>query len=207
MPEKSVYIKERDEEIIKFIKNYGSATIDIIAKIFYKNNEFGYAEARKRLKKLLSVPIFNLKTTNTIINRKLVYYIDKPLSAHGLYVLKFYAELINQGCTNVQFKREKQWMNGSLRSDAFIEFVFKDELRLICLEVDFTHKCNLKKYEKLFESREIQEQYSEYTDGIDIFPQVVIVTNVLPTNPYQSENFDVVFLDYNLNDFTKKVLL
>jgi hypothetical protein len=55
----------------------------------------------------------------------------------------------------------------------------------------------VEKYEEVYASGEIQKKYGA-------FPLIVIVGDII--SEYKSKNFDVVYLDYKLNNFTEKVL-
>jgi hypothetical protein len=132
---------------------------------------------------------------------------DKPLSPHGIFTLDFYAELHSQGCENIKFQKRKFSIKPPV-PNGFFEFVFNDQLYLVLLEVDFTHNCDIKNYERLYDTDELQEMYKEYKYGNqDIFPKVVVMKQYIPTNPYYSNNFEVVYMDYKLTDFAKKILI
>lgn len=196
---------KRDREILKFIETYGSITINQTAKIFYKGHKFAYDEARRRLKKIAEVS--KLKKITNKVTREFIYYMDKPVSPHNLFVLDFYSELINQGCEDIKFEKSKKWSIKEPICDGYFEFSFNDITYFMILEVDLTHNCNLKKYEFLYDTGELQEIYSQEYGNKDIFPTVVVMKQYIPTSPYYSNKFNVVYIDYKLTNFAKNILV
>lgn len=70
-------------------------------------------------------------------------------------------------------------------------------MRIACLEVDVTHTTDMKKYEDIYANGYFQEEYGT-------FPIVIVIGDIL--TEYDNDDFETVFLDYNLNGFADKVL-
>ena len=134
-----MYLKKRDSEIIKFIKKYGSITINQCSKIFYTKNKEGYQQARKRLKQLSDNKF--IKRYRKDMQSECIYFLDKKLSIHDLKTLDIYAELINAGATiksfTPKYRIDTIKSNKKYRElDAYIEFIYKDYLNFLILEID-----------------------------------------------------------------------
>lgn len=174
--------------------------------MFYNSNQKPYDDARLQLKKMLDIT--NIKRCNIEKSKELIYYKDKNLSLHSIHLLNFYAELIHYGLQIKTFEREKHWLGGAIKSDGFIEYVVNDDMYPLCIEIDFTHKTDLNKYKRLYESNEIQCMYKQrYGNDIELFPKIIIISNLIPSNPIKCEDLKVIYLDFSLKDIISKVLL
>jgi hypothetical protein len=71
------------------------------------------------------------------------------------------------------------------------------EIRIVIIEVDHSSITNLKKYEELFESGDLQRKYGD-------FPLLLILTDTDRT--YKSENFEIVSMDVKCSDFQKVLI-
>lgn len=186
----------RDREILRFVEDFGGITINQCASMFFKETKRPYDLARKRLSKIADMT--EMKFYANKLTGERVYCFDRKLSPHFIYIMNFFAKLINSGCKVLDYKLEPKWMGGEYRSDAFFKIEYCGVKRIVCLEVDVTHTTDMKKYEKIFDNGEIQSVYGT-------FPLIVIVGDII--REYQGEDFSVVYLDYKLNNFIEKVLV
>lgn len=196
-------ISKRDKKIIKFMESTNlGLTINQAALMFFPQS-FSYDYARTRLRNRWEKNI--LKRYTNDYTGELIYYLEdtakptKKPSFHDNAVLNVYANFINLGYKITEFKTNKEWAEGVIKSDAFFIVENEDEKRLIIVEIDVTHPTNLSKYEDLYEIGEIQELYN------GVFPMVLILSAV--DRSYTSENFAVVNLDIKCTDFRNKVLI
>lgn len=196
----AIILKQRDKDIMKFIEKYEGITIQQCGKMFFKNSKFPYDSARLRLKKLYNHKY--LKRYEFSKNGFLVYCINKSrrLSLHKIYLLNFYAEMINQGCKILSFDTEVEYMNCKIRPDGVVMYEFNNEIFPLIIEIDLTNMTSIKKYEALYKTGELQKTY-----GNDVFPLICIIGY---NGDRKSNSFlNVSYLDFDLNDFNKKVLM
>ncbi|AWZ50051.1 hypothetical protein C3495_14520 (plasmid) [Clostridiaceae bacterium 14S0207] len=189
-----MYIKNRDREILKFIEKYKSITINICAKIFYKDNKEAYQQARKRLRLLYKNKY--LKRYRKDCTTEVIYYMHKKLSVHDLKVLDVLAELIYNNANIREFKREYtiNTERSNYRADAFIEFTLKNYLYFLLIEVDHTHYTSFQKLQDIYDSNYFQNKYSKYGDNI--FPTILILKRIVLDRKFYSSNFKIIELEY-----------
>lgn len=186
---------DRDKEVLRHIEDYKSITVKQAQKIFFKN----YESARRRLKQLEDMKI--LKSYENKLTNEKVYYIEDKLSSHDLLAMDFYAELICNGATIRQYKKQPRFLNDMIRGDAFIEFLYQNNLYYIILEVDLTHFTSSGKmqlYEKLYKEGTLQKECK------GVFPSIVIIKNHSDVK-YLSNNFEVIYMDFKLIDFSSRI--
>lgn len=186
---------QRDKNILRFIENHGGITIRQCANIFFNDSKHSYDLARKRLKKMYEMGLVKY-ITNTVTNER-VYCTHTKLSPHSLYLLDVYSIFVANNCKILEFKKERKWLNGKRKSDGFFKIEYNSKKRIYCVEIDINNATHIEKYEEIYESGEIQNEYGG-------FPMVIIVGKILDEE--KSDNFDVVYLDYKLTGFVEKVL-
>ena len=181
---------QKVRNILNFIDKYGFITSKICANLFYKDNKYKLDMARR--------------TLNKLVNNKDI------ISEHRYALLNLYSE-INCIVNNIEyFKLEEQWLEGKRRSDAHIiisniingDEVFKSYL----IEYDKYHKTDIKKYEEIYNSNEVQQWYLNRYEINNYFPIVMIVNYSGKVNQ-NSDNFNIIALDYDFTDLTHKILL
>lgn len=198
-------ITTRDREIIKFIEQYDSITINQCADMFIPNKSSGQQIARKRLGVLVKAGYLKVDKTDTGEN---IYFIDKKLRYHDLLVNSFFIELNKIGAKDIEFTRHKSWLtqksiNGSkyLESDGFFKFKYEGYEMYIILEVCYTKKTiPLKKYEELYISGDAHNECNE------LFPQIIVMDSSKHNteNFYgESENIKIKQVQFDLSDFPK----
>lgn len=187
-----MYLTARDKQILRFIEEYKSITINQAAKIFFNNCKQSYYQARKRLKQLSDNKY--IKRYRADMKSECVYYLEKKLSAHDLKVLDVYAELINLGADIDYFKQEYTIPTKikEYRADALIEFTYQEYFYPMLIEIDYTHFTSNKKLLDIYNSNYFQNKYKKYDD--DIFPTVLILRPTLPPNPFNTNLFNIYYL-------------
>lgn len=191
-------LMRRDKDLLIYLEKYHCITIMQASRIFFKECKFSYDVARKRLKKLEDMEV--LKSYKNKLTDEKVYYTEKMISAHDLYIMDFYSELVANNCKNITFIKEPRYLNDMIRPDAFFQFEFNSHLYFILLEVDLTHSSmgKMQTYERLFRSNELQQQC------YNTFP-LLVITGV-NTLKYESDNFDIIYSDFQLSNFTHNIL-
>jgi hypothetical protein len=169
-------------------------TINQAALMFFPE-KFAYDYARSRLRKLWERGIFK-KYTNDY-TEEIIYYLDNKPSYHDNAVLNVYANLVRCGYRINYFKHEQQWLGGKYRSDAFIIAENDTEYKYIMVEVDKSTPTNIKKYDELYNTGELQKAYKT-------FPLLLILSDV--ERKYDATEYPVVCTDIHCTNFMQKVL-
>jgi hypothetical protein len=184
---------EKGKKIIKFMEDTDLGLTINQAALMYYPKKFAYDYARLKLKKMWESGCIKRYTCN--YSNELIYYLDKKPSFHNNAVLNVYANLVSAGYEIKEFRKpECEWMDGKYKSDGFIIAENDKEIRIVIVEVDHSNVTNMKKYEELYESCELQRKYG-------VFPMVVILSDV--ERSYKSDNFTVITLDIKCSDFNK----
>jgi hypothetical protein len=189
-------ITSRDKKILRFMEEYGRGLTINQAALMYWPKKFGYYYARIRLHKLWQEMKVIQRYTNHYTG-ELIYYFDKKPTFHNNVVLNVYANFVGAGYKITEFKKECEWLGGKYRSDAFIKAETEEETRIVIVEVDFNCVTNIKKYEELYETGELQRKYGD-------FPMILILTDV--ERKYRSDNFEIVVLDIKCSTFSKVLI-
>lgn len=182
-----------------YLEKYHAISIRQAQRNFYKSR-FGYDVARKRLKQLEEMEF--LKSYLNFTTNEKVFYLDRKASSHDLYIMDFYSLLVANNCTNIEFIKEPRYLKNMIRPDGFFKFQYNGNIYFILLEVDltsYTSRDKFQMYEMLFRSGELQEAC------YGTFPIIVVMTYNREIK-YESDNFEVVYMDFNLSDFNTKVL-
>jgi DNA-binding Lrp family transcriptional regulator len=188
-------ITPRDKIIIKFMEDIGlGLTINQAAMMFFPRN-FAYDYARQRLRKLWEMGV--LKRYKSNYSEEYIYYLDKKPSYHDNAVLNVYANFVSRGYKINEFKRELQLAEGKYRADGLIRAENENEIRITLVEVDRYSATDIKKYEEVYESRELQRQYC-------VFPLVLILTDIDRT--YKSDYFEIVTMDIKCSNFYRALI-
>lgn len=191
-------LSRANKDLMIYLEKYHAITINQCMRHFY-TTEYRYDVARKSLRELEKKGI--LQSYQHSITGEKVYYYDRKVSAHDLYILEFYSLLVEHGCTNIEFIKNPKYLKGNIIPDGFFKFEHDDYLYLCILEVDLSHKTTFDKfqsYEKLYRDGEFQEKYGT-------FPFIVVVSFDACLK-YESNNFEVVYLPFSLDNFKNKIL-
>lgn len=191
-------LTDRDRAIYHHIEKYNFASIEQIEKAFFKEQKYSYDIARRRLNKLVSNDY--LKCSRNFITNQNIYYIDsqyRKVSLHSMLLMDYYVELLHCNAGVVSFEKEKEWLDGKIRSDGFCIYDFNGYRFYNLIEVNASHnKLNLEKYESLFNSGELQKAYG-------VFPTIILIDDINHKNEPTLQSMEVIHLDFNLSDFAK----
>lgn len=191
-------IKDRDREVLKWIEDYKAITLRQATELFFGGN---YKGASRRLGQLEDMEL--LKSYTSKATKEKVYYQNKKVNDHRLYIYDYLKELKKLGCKLLDMNIEPQYLNGNIRPDAFVLFKYGKYKYLTLLEVDYTHYTdNIKMntlYEKLYTER------SSYEEFLGIFP-IIIIARPTEGIRYNSANFDVIYTDLSYSNLNKFLL-
>ncbi|WP_026887745.1 hypothetical protein [Clostridium beijerinckii] len=179
-------LTQRDRDILSWIQDYQSITLSQCTYLFFDGN---YEGCRRRMKQLEDMELLK-SIPNTLLKSK-VYFQEKLISDHNLFVYEFFKVIKKNGGDIIKFQLQPQYMNKKIRPDAFVIFSYQGNVYFVLLEVDLTHytsNSKMKKYEALYKTGELQTQCCK------TFPIIVIAR---PTEGirYNSHNFNAVYLD------------
>lgn len=188
-------LRERDYNILQFIEKYGAISLRNCCRIFftgeYKSETYRYRVAARRLQTLEKKGILQ-SYRNSYTDEK-IYYTNKKLSPHNLFIQDFWRKLIEMGFKVLEFNTNISLMKGQLKPDAFILAQYGDIKVNYFLEVDLNHYTRKDKiviYEMFYKSDELRELCSTRKPCL-------IITR--PTHSkdlrYSSNLFDIVYTD------------
>jgi hypothetical protein len=186
-------VRQTDKDILIWLEKHKAITIKQCSLIFYEG-EWRYDRARKKLKAMEEAEI--IKSYQNSLTKEKVYFVEDKLSAHDIYIYDFYAKLAEYGSTDIKIKKFPRYLKGLIIPDALFEFDYDELTYFVLLEVDLTHFTSMSKfqlYEKLYRDGELKEIC------YGAFPQIVVmgVTSI----QYESKNFDIVYLPFDLEGF------
>ena len=194
-------ITDRDREIIDHIYQFEFATINQIAKIFCRDQKFGYDIARRRLKKIITQGDYMKSIRNSETNELIFVPIDskiKKISKHDVLLMNYYTELIGLGVEIEVFEKEKQFKN--MFVDAFCVLKFGGYRLYQLVEIQLRHDfVDMTRFKDAVPS--IVSNTSNY------YPKIVIVQDT--KHDYSNENeteMEVVMLKTDLKDIAKVLL-
>lgn len=190
----------RDREIKKFIEEQGSLTILQCQRIFFSDKKYGYEQARRRLKTMYEAGLIKCSESRNKITNEYIYYIDKILPPHDIMLTNFYSMLKLHKAQVSMFKTRPRpnYMNNKVRPDGLVVFDYFEPIAMF-LEVDLTHKTDISKYQRLYDTGEVQKQ-------LNGFPLVVIIGD--EEKPSEKiGDIECIYIDYEMKNFVKKILL
>lgn len=182
-------------KIMNFVQEHKSITIDMCKVLFY-NTKFGYDSSRRALNSLVKNKY--LKTKYDFITDRKVYYIDKCLRSHDLLLLSLYVELISLGCEEVELRKEytnKLWKG---RSDGLIQYKWRNEYKVMFVEIDLQNKTNIKKYREIYNTGYMQEQ-------LGTFPRLLIINQNGNKYKEKDKRIETIYINYKLENL-KEIL-
>lgn len=199
-----MYRKTRDMNILDFVEEHGFITIHQCALIFFINKKHAYRQASSRLQKLYE---------SGYLLRKMIpktdfyiYYKEKcPESLHWVYLMDFYATLINKGAEIISYKHERKFGSINGKCDGYFEYFTENHTEAVIVEVDFSHNTDMKKYNRLHKLRELQDIYKYEIGEDDYFPIVCIISGSDKIKEKEKFPFKFVRMNYNLDNFEKKI--
>lgn len=189
-------LTDRDLEILEWIDKYKAISVEQARYIFFKGS---YEAARRRLSILEKDKIIKSYISRT--TKQKVYYIDKKISDHDLYILDYLKELKKLNCEIVDIKLKPQYLDRLIVPDAFVKFKYSKYTFNTLLEVDFAHPTEELKLNTLYEKLAKEcNRYSEFNN------RSFILVNTKPViqTVYNSKNYDSIYTDLkytNLGNF------
>lgn len=199
-------ITDRDKKIIAHLEKYKYATIEQLEKIFFKIQKNSYNIVRRRMAEIRKAGY--AKSIRDVETNKVIYvYNDgktKAPTRHRLVILDILANLHHHGYNVQLFEIEKFWKTGEIRSDAFTVFTIENENAKIryhyFIEVHFTnHRCNLEKYDELYETKEVQQYLKR-----NVYPRILLVTD--RNFEYDVKHSKIIKLNTKLDNFSSIIL-
>lgn len=193
-------LTNRDKQILKFIEDNRAISIQQANNIFFKN----YKSCSRRMKQLEDLKI--IKSYKNLYNNQKVFYTEKKISEHDLFILDFYSWIYANDGEVLEFKKEPRYFSNNLRPDALFKFKIpycgEEYTVFALLEVDYTHYkeiSDLKLYEKLFKD-EVLKDYC----GPAEFP-FVIVARERPGLKYNSADVNYLYTSLDYKDLGKLI--
>jgi hypothetical protein len=164
------------------METYKYATIRQLEKIFFKDVQYSYNVCRRRLGAIADLDYIKVMH-DKFLHKNIYMWNDKKVNApsyHRIILLDLLAEIQYSGYKLEKFDVEKEWGNGDIRSDAFVQFAAinlakPDSGKRIYLFVEVqtsNNKLNLDKYDKLFETGEVQSYI-----GKSHYPRVLLISD------------------------------
>lgn len=188
-------ITKNDRQLLNHICEYGFITIKQAYLLAFPYMQNGYEYARQRLQKLVKEGKLKI-INNTDLKLKLFIDIDSKkttISEHKIYLMNFYCELIKNKAEVELFKPEKEWLNGKIRSDAFCIYKYGGYRFRLLVEVNKSNnKLNLQRYD------EAEEEILSACGGK--YPRIILIDD-RTHKEYDTDKFEVVRLDYKLENF------
>ena len=185
-------LTNRDRQVLKWIEDYKAISVTQATELLFNGT---YESCRRRLKQLEDMEL--LKSYISQFSREKIYYQEKKLKDHELLVYDFLKVIKKEGAEIKTIKIQPQYLKGLIRPDAYIEFIYENNLYFIILEVDYTHytsNIKMQLYEKLYKEGTLQKQC------YGTFPIVIISRPTLNDVRYNSSNFDVIYTNLHYNN-------
>lgn len=193
-----LYDKPIYKNIINHIVKYDIITVKQCANIFYSGHVYGLQESQRTLNKLVKSGLIKVLKPK---RKQYVYYIDKPTARpHTILLMDLYSLFIKNGFDIEYFAKEVKF--GIKNPDSVVEYSSPtlDNIVPLLIEIDVTHYTRIKTLEKLYDSGIVHNYYLKRY-GISLFPTVVIITDKIKKE--YSNKFNIVYLDYSLNEFNQ----
>jgi hypothetical protein len=197
-------ITDRDNMIIKeWFEPYKFATIGQIQKAYFRDQQYSYEIARKRLLEMCKAGF--IKPYHDVATNRNVYILKndkiKPPSYHRIIILDILAEMKYCGFNVEYFKVEMPWLEGKIISDAFAIFTIKKRRYHFFIETQLSkHGHYLEKYDVLKESGEVQRFL-----GKNHFPRILFISDI-EYSDIKIKSTEVIRLDTKLNQFPSILL-
>ena len=182
-------LTERDLKILEWIDEFKAISIEQCRYIFFNGS---YEAARRRLSTLEKDK--SIKSYTARATKQKVYYVDKKISDHDLYILDYLKVLKSYGCEIVDVKIKPRYLNNLIIPDAFVKFKFNKYTFNTLLEVDYTHFTEQDKLSVLYEKLAKDTSKYEEFNNRDF---ILVIAKPTVTTRYNSKNYDVIYTDLN----------
>ncbi|MGL5642392.1 MAG: hypothetical protein ACRDDM_08985 [Paraclostridium sp.] len=182
---KKIILTERDQQIIKFLKDFKCATTKTISNMFFNSS---IRPTQRRLK-YLSEHGYIKSFQENVITEKIHYIKKKPTNLqHALILSKFISKLTLQDIEILKYKVPYKLEN--IIADAFIAIRKDNRNYIYFVEVENTKQFNLSKYEQLYYNR-------SWKDKFPIFPGIIVITD---KNIKKNEIFNIIDVKLDLSN-------
>ena len=134
-------ITDRDREIINFIDKIGFSTINHIADLFFKDNNFSYDLARRRLKKIRDNGNYLRSVYCSEVNKLIYTPIDSKkisIKVHDIKLVDYLIKLKKLGCILKEFEMFPKFY--SVIPDMFVRFEFDGYEYYQLVELQLRHE-------------------------------------------------------------------
>lgn len=201
----NIILTKTDKQILEFLEKYHSLTLKQISNIFFAN-KYNYAVRRMLKLQKASENFKNQIQIHSAFHKKTkekVYYSDYILSEHDSKVFDIYSKVHELGGYVRKFQFKPEYLNGIIEADAYMEFEYKGNLYIYIIEIDYNHFTSPKKfrlYEKLYKDNILQPQCH------GVFPYFIVIRDTNDDIRYNSQYFDIYYLDSTLSKFQELVL-
>lgn len=184
-------LTNRDFEILDWIKEYKAITIEQCQFLFFNGS---YEAARRRL--ALFEKEYNVKSYISRTTKQKVYYLDKKISEHDVYILDYLKELKKAGCELLDIKIKPKYLKNLIIPDAFVKFKYNKYIFNTLLEVDYMHPTEELKLNTLYEklAKETTD-YKEFNNNSFI----LVIASEKAKLRYSSKNYDSIYTDLKYN--------
>lgn len=184
-------VTRRDKEILRWVEEYKSITINQCSKIFFTKNKQAYDQARKRLSSLHKQGLLNRYRKDP--KSEAIYYMDKKLKVHDLKIFDVVAEFIYFGWDMIQLSKEYIiYVEGKKYVlDAGILFKKADFYLLVYLEIDYSHFTSLEKINNIVNDH-VHTEYKELFIIIKLTQEKAAVSTI------ENKNAHIIYLPWNL---------
>jgi len=193
-------ITKKDRVILRHICDYGFITINQARLIAFPTMQRGYEYARTRLVRLCEVENSLKVIHNSALKLNLYVDIDADVkriakSAHRIYLMNFYCNLLGNNVKVERFEIEKQWANGKFRSDCLCIYNYGDFRFQNIVEVNASNnKLDLGRFD------EVKDEIIRECNGK--VPRLILIDD-MTHDKYNTEVYQVIRLNYDLNNFSE----
>ena len=184
---KRIILTQRDEEIIRFLKDYKCANTSTIANIFFNGSK---RPCNRRLKNLKEHGF--IKSSQEFVCLEQIHYINKKPTQikHSTIVTSFIGKLYENNIEILKTKLEFKLDN--VRSDLLLVCRIETQVKIFFIEVCNTKKFDLNKYSKLKDSNKWKEYFP-------IFPSIIVISN----RPFDThKDINIIDMNLDLNNFS-----
>lgn len=162
---KKIILTERDQQIIKFLKDFKCATTKTISNMFFNSS---IRPTQRRLK-YLSEHGYIKSYQENVITEKIHYVGKKPINLkHALILSEFMSKLKLDDIEILKYKVPYKLEN--IIADAFIAIKKNNRNYIYFVEVENTKQFNLSKYEQIYYNR-------SWKDIFPIFPGIIVISD------------------------------
>lgn len=185
---KRIVLTDRDKQIIEFLQTYKCATTTTISNIFFNGSK---RPTTRRLKLLREHGLIN--STQEFVCLEQIHYLGrKPKQIkHTIIETNFISKLYENNFDILKLKKE--FKIGNVRSDLLLVTKINNKALIYFIEVCNTKPFDVKKYERLKDSRNWKEYFP-------VFPSIIVISD----KPVElSKHLSIITLNLNLDNFNK----